>query len=116
MEQCEKCGAFLFEGRTVGSFSTKPHRCPPLWYVWDQDEWEDRQAYPDGNGHPIYARDAQEAVETRCEQCFSDYDYEVDAYKWVVVKALPFPGFDNPEWFEMETMTVPEHRATRIEA
>jgi hypothetical protein len=51
----------------VGPPSAYPHKCPPVWLIWNPDEGQTRD-----DARPIYARDALAAVEKWAEQDDND--------------------------------------------
>jgi hypothetical protein len=55
MIECPKCHVEYFESHK--------HTCPPQWLVWNPDQGETRE-----DARPIYARDAEAAVEKWAEQ------------------------------------------------
>jgi hypothetical protein len=63
--QCEQCKAHYFEPYDrIG-----PHRCPPLFVVWDPENGDER------DGRRVYASDYQSAAEKWADLADSEGEY-----------------------------------------
>ena len=106
MDRCPYCLGWIY-----GS-DLSPHRCPPEWRVWDEDEWAERENYPDLlAGFVAYGSTAEDAVLWYVEHHFAARDYSVEG-NWAVVQ--DGAAMDTVQWFDVQTTPVPEHHATEI--
>ena len=108
---CPRCNALLIDGLNVYG---KPHRCPPAWLVWLDDEGYTRE----DDAETIYAFDAKQAAEKFAAQFAAHWGDEynlMDGAELSVIVSRPHnsdPGPGQWQYFTVTGYTKPVYTAS----